>query len=109
MTPKNQNSNHEEIKSELFGVFAVLPVQNLCLFARIKMHRNIVSLVVSMVAKLGLSHISGRAWTLRVLENRVLWGTVGLKRDESWETGVNCVMRGFIICTAYQMLLAWPS
>jgi hypothetical protein len=38
---------------------------------------------------------------LRVFENRVLRGILGLKRDEV--TGENCIMRSFVICTLRQV------
>jgi hypothetical protein len=40
---------------------------------------------------------------LRVFENRVLRRIFGPKRDEAWESGENCKMRSFMICTLRQV------
>jgi hypothetical protein len=42
--------------------------------------------------------------TLRVFENRVLRRIFGWKKDEVMrESGGNCIMRSFIICTLHQV------
>jgi hypothetical protein len=53
-----------------------------------------------MGVKLGLSHWGGEH-RLRVFENRVLRGTWGAERG----TGEKYIMRGFVVCTAQQILL----
>jgi hypothetical protein len=51
-----------------------------------------------------ISDVKGGTW-LRVFENRVLRRKFGPKRDEVKEIGENCIMKSFITCSLYQIMI----
>jgi hypothetical protein len=48
------------------------------------------------------------AYTVRVLENKVLRKIFGPEEEEII-TSQNCIMRSFTICMSYQTLLEWAN
>jgi len=110
-TLTNKNSIHEEIKSRLkLGNACCHLVQNILCSSllskniKIKIYRTIILPVVLYGCETWSLTLREER-RLRVLENRVLRGVFGAKRDEVTGNEENYIMRSLMICTAHQILL----